>query len=369
MVTDHDNKPTARLVDTDDSHAPYIALSYVWGDDLPSFSLQSSNLGQCKKDIDISTLPRPISDAIRFTRNMGVRYLWVDALCIVQDNPIEVSEELDRFVEYYSNSSMVICELQPSPCFSRLKWQPNQRLDIPPYRILRSGALGDALVETSWKRALVLQEGCFSLRRIPRSAHTCKAAADSTPVVDKKQPESHGEVKSNTPDKAESKPPDEVNPKPHDEIKPKPPSRAKPKPPDEAKPQPPNKVKSEPPDKVKSKPSGRVKPKPSSEVKSMPASDSKLEPFATMKQNPLDEANLKVDGPSEEQMRFEDVLVTYTTIAILTTAGFVRRISSTLTEILQHLVRRGRENPWKVCSALCIWFATVSFYLGTCMAR
>ncbi|RYP05302.1 hypothetical protein DL764_003900 [Monosporascus ibericus] len=264
LVTDDDNRPTARLVDTRGSHASYIALSYAWGGYSPSFRLNSSNLSKYKEKIDVSTLPQQISDAVRFTRNMGVKYLWADALCIDQGNPTEVSEELDRFVQYYSNSSMVICGLQPSPSFSRLKWEPNQRLDIPPYSILRSGALGDALAETSWKRAWVLQEGCFrttaSLRRIPRSARTCQAAADSTPVVERE----------------ESGLPDEV------------------------------------------------KSKPSDEVKLDPANDTKPEPFEEVKQKTSDEVKPRVYEHPEVQVRFEDVLVTYITIAIFATAGFVR---------------------------------------------
>ncbi|RYP75966.1 hypothetical protein DL771_002038 [Monosporascus sp. 5C6A] len=291
LVTDDDNKPTARLVDTRGSHAPYIALSYVWGGDSPSFRLNSSNLSKYK-EIDVSTLPQQISDAVRFTRNMGVKYLWVDALCIDQDNPTEISEELDRFVQYYSNSSMVICALQPSPSFSRLKWEPNQRLDIPPYSILRSGALRDTLTETSWKRAWVLQEGCFrttaSLRRIPRSARTGQAAADSTPVVEREESGLSNEVES----------------------------------------------------------------KPSDEVKLEPASDIKPEPFEEVKQKPSDEVKPEVYEHPEVQVRFEEVLVTYITLAIFATAGVLRWASSALSESPQRLVKHGKENPWVIRNLL-----------------
>ncbi|RYP43988.1 hypothetical protein DL768_009500 [Monosporascus sp. mg162] len=294
LVTDDDNTPTARLVDTHGSHAPYIALSYVWGGDSPSFRLNSSNLSKYKEEIDVSTLTQQISDAVRFTRNMGVRYLWVDALCIDQDNPTEVSEELDRFVQYYSNSSMVICALQPSPSFSRLKWEPNQRLDIPPYSILRSGALGDALAETSWEKAWTMQEGCFrttaSLRLIPRSARTSQAAADSTPVVEREE--------------------------------------------------------SKLSDKLKSKPSDEVKLGSTSNVELEPASDIMPEPLEEVKQKPSDEVKPQVYEHPEVQVRFEEVLVTYITIAILATAGFVRWTFSALSESPQRLVRYGKENPW-----------------------
>jgi hypothetical protein len=124
--------------------------------------LTSSNLKNYKDGIDIGALPKHINDAIRFTRNMKVEYLWVDALCINHDNPSEISEELDRFVDYYSNSSMVICALQPSSAFPNLQWKPNQRLDIPPYSILRSGALGNEETDVAWNRAGSLKSRCFA---------------------------------------------------------------------------------------------------------------------------------------------------------------------------------------------------------------
>jgi hypothetical protein len=69
--------------------APYFALSYVWGNavtttttttNLPAL-MQPGSLGQN------SALPKTVADAISLTRKLGMRHLWVDCLCIVQDSP------------------------------------------------------------------------------------------------------------------------------------------------------------------------------------------------------------------------------------------------------------------------------------------
>ena len=75
-----------RLVETrPESYHAYIALSYCWGDGNVVRTL-FSNYEEFKKGIPTSTLPRTIQDAIIVTRNLGQRYLWVDALCIIQDS-------------------------------------------------------------------------------------------------------------------------------------------------------------------------------------------------------------------------------------------------------------------------------------------
>ena len=318
MVMDGD-EPTARLVDTHGRHAPYIALSYVWGAGSPSYRLNSSNLSKYKHGIDTSTLPRQISDAIQFTRNMGVQYLWVDALCVDQDNPTEVSEELDRFVQYYSNSSMVICALQPSTPFSQLKWEPNQRLDIPPYSILRSGSLGDALAEDTWKKASTLRGKCFrstASLHIQDTIRLSQSSVNSSSIIKK----------------GEATPSGEPNPNPRDGV-----------------------TRKSPVNTVKTGRTSSTIPKQSQ--------------MRNEQKRPSYKASPQIDEQSSAaHSRFEDVLVAYVSIVIFATAGFLRRVPSTLSESPQRLARLAKENPWVMCGTLCGCVATVSFYLGSCMA-
>lgn len=50
-------------------------------------------------------LPGTIEDAIRLTSSLGYRYLWIDALCIVQDDPIsEKKRHLGRMDAIYNCS-------------------------------------------------------------------------------------------------------------------------------------------------------------------------------------------------------------------------------------------------------------------------
>ena len=69
----------------------YFALSYVWGNAITdtttttTHNLPSRTRSGSLKGVDF--LPKTVSDAIELTRRVGVRYLWVDCLSIIQDSP------------------------------------------------------------------------------------------------------------------------------------------------------------------------------------------------------------------------------------------------------------------------------------------
>jgi hypothetical protein len=74
----------------------YLALSHRWG--------ASPNLGEyfctCKYNIDehqqgmdVANFPKTFRDAINITRALGVPYLWIDSLCIIQDDQEDWKQE------------------------------------------------------------------------------------------------------------------------------------------------------------------------------------------------------------------------------------------------------------------------------------
>ena len=75
-----------RLLLSKGIEAPYLALSYCWRN-TESTVLQKKTLNMFQKHIPSSALPKTIRDAIEVTRTLGLRYLWVDALCIMIYRP------------------------------------------------------------------------------------------------------------------------------------------------------------------------------------------------------------------------------------------------------------------------------------------
>ncbi|KAJ4217214.1 hypothetical protein NW759_009161 [Fusarium solani] len=76
-----------RLIETAKTEptGPYTALSYRWGPDPHHLILTAQNLPWLSEGIRCAELPRTFQDAISITRKLGMGYLWVDSLCILQD--------------------------------------------------------------------------------------------------------------------------------------------------------------------------------------------------------------------------------------------------------------------------------------------
>ena len=87
----------------------FLCLSYTWGP-VDGFQSHYSKLGRIASSdgIILDQLPETIQDAIKVTRDLNVRYLWVDGLCIRQDDPSDKLRELPCMHSYYRNASLVI---------------------------------------------------------------------------------------------------------------------------------------------------------------------------------------------------------------------------------------------------------------------
>jgi hypothetical protein len=85
----------------------YTALSYCWGG-YKHHQTESSNVAGRYEDIDYSTLPQTLKDAILFTRKLGVDYIWIDSICIVQDDRDEWAEEAAKMADIYSGAYVVL---------------------------------------------------------------------------------------------------------------------------------------------------------------------------------------------------------------------------------------------------------------------
>jgi len=87
--------------------ADYIALSYCWGGP-QALTTTTETLEKFVTGLDVSSLPQTIRDAILTTRSLGINYLWVDALCILQDSDLDKIHEIDAMGGYYKNSTLTI---------------------------------------------------------------------------------------------------------------------------------------------------------------------------------------------------------------------------------------------------------------------
>jgi hypothetical protein len=83
----------------------YAALSYCWGGP-QRVTLTEDTLESLKIAIDERSLPQTIKDAIKMTRGLNLRYLWIDALCIIQDSTEDKASQMPLMGNIYRHSQI-----------------------------------------------------------------------------------------------------------------------------------------------------------------------------------------------------------------------------------------------------------------------
>lgn len=86
----------------------YAALSYCWGGPQRQRLTRDNLKALVAGELDSCTLPQTLKDAILTTQVLGLEYLWVDALCIIQDDDVDKEFEISRMCSIYENSTVTI---------------------------------------------------------------------------------------------------------------------------------------------------------------------------------------------------------------------------------------------------------------------
>jgi hypothetical protein len=90
----------------------YIALSYVWGQQNNIFQTTLANVNELMQANSLSRawwrVPATIQDAIILARKLDICFLWVDRLCIVQDDEASMESNLAQMASIYAQSYFTI---------------------------------------------------------------------------------------------------------------------------------------------------------------------------------------------------------------------------------------------------------------------
>lgn len=91
----------------------YTALSHCWGSNPPSqgdpqYCTTDGNLNARLNGFCLSELPKTFQDAVRVTRELGIDYLWIDSLCIIQWNADDWKHEAGRMEDVFASAYCTI---------------------------------------------------------------------------------------------------------------------------------------------------------------------------------------------------------------------------------------------------------------------
>ncbi|KAE8333748.1 heterokaryon incompatibility protein-domain-containing protein [Aspergillus sergii] len=120
----YDDKGTMCLRDEINQTSRYIALSHSWQfSEARKCMTLKKNYESRKRSIQQQGLSQTFQDAIQVARWLGVRYLWIDTFCIIQDDPDDWAEQASRMGEIFEGAYITIavnCDLDSPPtdgCF------------------------------------------------------------------------------------------------------------------------------------------------------------------------------------------------------------------------------------------------------------
>ncbi|MCJ1324237.1 hypothetical protein MMC10_000899 [Thelotrema lepadinum] len=110
-IGDGDEEPLLRLIETEGKHMPYYALSHCW-DKNATLKTTTKSLKERRQDIAWSKLSYTFRDfltiAVRLRTTFGTCHVWIDSLCIVQDDREDWLRETANMDSIYANADLVI---------------------------------------------------------------------------------------------------------------------------------------------------------------------------------------------------------------------------------------------------------------------
>jgi hypothetical protein len=125
--------PDIRLVETSSQVGKYLTLSHCWGGGTP-IKTTTDNISQHLLRIKWSSLPRTFAEAVHLTRKLGIQYLWIDSLCIIQNSHNDWEKESAMMYQYYQNSLVTIAAADGNNSEAGL-FRDRDLLDTSPCRL------------------------------------------------------------------------------------------------------------------------------------------------------------------------------------------------------------------------------------------
>jgi len=113
-------KPQVSLVHSAGQKGQYACLSHCWGGHLPIRTMRAT-LDTFTDGISWNDIPLTYRDAMQLTEKLGLEYIWIDSLCIVQDDPDDWAREAASMADVYANCYITIAAVSSANCAEGFK--------------------------------------------------------------------------------------------------------------------------------------------------------------------------------------------------------------------------------------------------------
>lgn len=154
----------------------YACLSYCWGEDVGDvLKTTTSNINDHYKEVPLTSMPKSLRDAVMVCRGLSILYLWVDSICIIQDDYDAWYQDASIMDQIYLNSQVTISALEPNNCktgflgkqkFGLPGWQHEVPSPDISEKIIARPGVNQGIECSLDKRGWCLQETLLSHRRL-----------------------------------------------------------------------------------------------------------------------------------------------------------------------------------------------------------
>lgn len=135
-------EPNPRLVLRSDLQASnidsnalvYTALSYCWGspqDAISQLKTTAASMAQRQAAITGHEMTKVLRDAVAVTRALSISYIWVDSLCILQDDISDWELQCVDMCKIYGNARVTLCAASSTSCHEGFLRQRGNRIRMP----------------------------------------------------------------------------------------------------------------------------------------------------------------------------------------------------------------------------------------------
>jgi len=121
-IQEHSSKEfIVKLISTDDidlHNEPYLVLTHMWGGiDIPCKTMNNKISLYQDIGIDFNVLPKTFQDAVRITAATGFQYLWIDSLCIIQDDEGDWQRESAKMAAIFHAGTITLSATSSKNCY------------------------------------------------------------------------------------------------------------------------------------------------------------------------------------------------------------------------------------------------------------
>jgi hypothetical protein len=105
----------------------YFALSHCWGPpETITTRLTKATYDRYTTDIPLGELPKTFHDAVNFTRALGCEYIWIDSMCIIQNDKDDWNREAATMCQVYENALLTLAAASSSNGGGGLFYRPHR---------------------------------------------------------------------------------------------------------------------------------------------------------------------------------------------------------------------------------------------------